>query len=343
MDAVSLVTWFPRGRRKSSSSSTATKTEGLPGTHDGVYPERNVSFSDSDSPTHSCSEGNQQQQPFSWTAKLQWAQILARYFPIALPALPFKEYHIGKKRRTCHGSQVKTYEEIPEWLRNNHFIRYGYLVHCSPRECVRSLLQWHNETVNIWSHLLGFFVLLAILFYDIFYRLPLIGASKQDTVACVLVTATYMCTFYAFHANPFWQRFYLTTEFIIVSAIYLTTFHPVMGLPVYEPRRNVLIAMYVAAALIPTGHWVLLDGLHSSIVQLLLPRVIIMFVYAGLAFVIFARRFPECLYPGTVDYFGASHQIWHLFVILAELSWHETGFMFLQCHLQSSCESGSVR
>jgi adiponectin receptor len=31
-------------------------------------------------------------------------------------------------------------------------------------------------------------------------------------------------------------------------------------------------------------------------------------------------RFPECKYPGTFDIWGSSHQIFHVFVLLAAAS-----------------------
>ncbi|XP_003745921.2 progestin and adipoQ receptor family member 3 [Galendromus occidentalis] len=332
------------------------------------------------------SDGSTSENDASSRSDVKGSMSSLRCFPISLPGMPFatSATQLSPTRKKDRGSRLKIYEDIPKWLQNNHFIRDGYLVHCSASECIQSIWHWHNETLNIWTHLLGFFFLLGIFLYDVYFRLPLIGANSRDTWACILITGTYCFTlllssiyhtfkcmnkkmyylllktdvvgigmslsatimsgtYYGFHDNEFWQTFYLTCEIIILSIIYFVTFHPVMGQPQFEPQRNVVIASYVLFAMVPTAHWVMLNGLESPIIQFLLHRVVMVFVHAGVALVIFARRFPECLYPGTMDCIGASHQIWHLFVILAKLWWHETGFMFLQCHLQKSCDKDAFK
>ena len=43
-------------------------------------------------------------------------------------------------------------EEIPEYLRFNPFVKNGYRRQMNVKECCRSLLFFHNETVNIYTH-----------------------------------------------------------------------------------------------------------------------------------------------------------------------------------------------
>ncbi|KNE02210.2 hypothetical protein QG37_00699 [Candidozyma auris] len=46
------------------------------------------------------------------------------------------------------------YHEIDSWQQDNHFIRYGYIKETrSFKECIKSLTYWHNESINIYSHL----------------------------------------------------------------------------------------------------------------------------------------------------------------------------------------------
>ena len=55
-----------------------------------------------------------------------------------------------------------------------------------------------------------------------------------------------------------------------------------------------------------------------------------MFYYLMMAFTyifgvfIYILRFPERFYPGKFDYFGNSHNLWHMFVLLAAI-WHYLG------------------
>lgn len=57
------------------------------------------------------------------------------------------------------------YEEAAPWLRGNPYLRGAYR---RPPDTggtaalVRSLFVWHNETLAIWSHLLGFALLVVL-------------------------------------------------------------------------------------------------------------------------------------------------------------------------------------
>lgn len=48
-----------------------------------------------------------------------------------------------------------SYRQALPYLRGNPHITHGYRQHYSPRMALRSLFALHNETANIWSHLLG--------------------------------------------------------------------------------------------------------------------------------------------------------------------------------------------
>jgi adiponectin receptor len=43
-------------------------------------------------------------------------------------------------------------EEMPEYLRFNPFVKDGYRRQMNVKECCQSLLFFHNETVNIYTH-----------------------------------------------------------------------------------------------------------------------------------------------------------------------------------------------
>lgn len=48
-------------------------------------------------------------------------------------------------------------EELPKDRQENQYVLSGYRFYRSTKECLKSLFRLHNETMNIWSHLLGFF------------------------------------------------------------------------------------------------------------------------------------------------------------------------------------------
>ncbi|CAH0519887.1 unnamed protein product [Peronospora belbahrii] len=51
------------------------------------------------------------------------------------------------------------------YLADNSYIRSGYRLHYSVRDCFLSLFELHNETLNVWTHMVGSFIFLMLMFY----------------------------------------------------------------------------------------------------------------------------------------------------------------------------------
>ncbi|CAA0840253.1 Heptahelical transmembrane protein 3 [Striga hermonthica] len=71
----------------------------------------------------------------------------------------------------CGGNQKKAakferrllkYEELPEYLKDNEFIRDYYRCEWPLKDAALSLFCLHNETLNIWTHLIGFLIFLGL-------------------------------------------------------------------------------------------------------------------------------------------------------------------------------------
>ena len=51
---------------------------------------------------------------------------------------------------------IGDYDQAPEFLKDNEYIIGGYRTNCfTVTKVLRSLFMCHNETINVWSHLLG--------------------------------------------------------------------------------------------------------------------------------------------------------------------------------------------
>ena len=76
---------------------------------------------------------------------------------------------------------VGKYSDAPDYLKDNEFIKDGYLINCHSLKLVlRSLFVCSNETINVWSHLLGCIIaILLIIFTIIFIRTSLIKELTQ--------------------------------------------------------------------------------------------------------------------------------------------------------------------
>lgn len=71
--------------------------------------------------------------------------------------------------------------------------------------------------------------------------------------------------------------------------------------------------------------------------QVLLPRVLGMYLISGTAFIIYLTKIPERFFPGKVDYLGHSHQWWHMFILLALYYWHNSGMLYVQYRMNHVC------
>ncbi|KAI9916362.1 hypothetical protein PsorP6_017836 [Peronosclerospora sorghi] len=74
----------------------------------------------------------------------------------------------GMRSRTITG-KLHTFERLHDegfaYLADNSYIRSGYRLHYTTRDCFLSLFELHNETLNVWTHMVGSFIFLMLMFY----------------------------------------------------------------------------------------------------------------------------------------------------------------------------------
>uniref|UniRef100_A0A914UV09 Uncharacterized protein n=1 Tax=Plectus sambesii TaxID=2011161 RepID=A0A914UV09_9BILA len=112
----------------------------------------------------------------------------------------------------------------PMWL--NPYVHCGYRpTQLPPVLCLKSSLQWNNETVNIWSHVIGLLYFTWCQLYDNAVSLPQMGAKWEDHVVftgsalcsqiCMFMSACYHifgCT------SPIARQWWLTMDVMGISA-----------------------------------------------------------------------------------------------------------------------------
>lgn len=67
----------------------------------------------------------------------------------------------------ARSSFIGNQQDVPDFLQDNEYIKSGYRVnHSSCCLATKSLFTCHNESVNVWSHLLG-----SLCFFGLFIGL----------------------------------------------------------------------------------------------------------------------------------------------------------------------------
>ncbi|KAI1660414.1 HlyIII-domain-containing protein [Daldinia decipiens] len=97
----------------------------------------------------------------------------------------------SETRQDKHSHPLALYEEIPDWYQDNPYIRRGYRpVSNSARVCFGSWLYLHNETVNIFTHLVPAIALFISGLAYLVSRLQHRNSNDAGVVAILLLSAT---------------------------------------------------------------------------------------------------------------------------------------------------------
>lgn len=101
---------------------------------------------------------------------------------------------------------------------------------------------------------------------------------------------------------------------------------PSFRTPAWRPFRAAMFVGMGLCAVFPVFHGLKLYGLAQMRQQIGLYWLILQGALYITGATIYARRFPESFRPGKFDNLGASHQIFHVFVVLAAAS-HLVGLL----------------
>lgn len=252
-------------------------------------------------------------------------------------------------------NRLLTYEELPHPWRDNPYIRRGYRFCEKYTDCVVSVVTLHNETCNIWTHLVGLIVMILLAFFHYPTTLSwtesnwadkltmitfLVAAAKclfcstvwhtcngishagqMQRWACVdytgitvLIAASIITTEYAaFYCNPRIQQAYITVTTIFGILGALLTWHPKFDNPGAKNTRVAFFVSFAAAGITGFFHAAFLRGFSETFAFYAPVFKSLVFYLCGVVF--YTLFFPERFFQFKIfDYFGMSHNIWHVCV-----------------------------
>ncbi|KAI8350846.1 hemolysin-III related-domain-containing protein [Mortierella sp. GBAus27b] len=244
------------------------------------------------------------------------------------------------------------FEELPKEWQSNPYILTGYRFLSSKRQCLLSIFKIHNETCNIWTHMLGLFGLFALGYYIhttflkhgsiwdhavfMFFFLAaskcLICSTLYHTFLChsrlpvmrcaatfdyigigVLITASVMATLhYGFFCDAE-KWIFMAFSFGMGVVGCILPLYPFFDLPSFRYFRIFIFVGMACSGIVPLSYAAYTKGFANTF------SFIAPFFKSGLAYVsgllFYGHRFPEKQFPGLFDRWGHSHQFWHVAVV----------------------------
>ena len=262
--------------------------------------------------------------------------------------------HVAERVREAR-TQCWDFEITPNLRRP--YILSNYRRDHDLKACVRSLLMLHNETINVWSHLVG-----GALFGYQLYSTAMSPCDDDEVCAekwpiyCFLVSALVCLSLSAVYhlcgtANERWTDSLANLDYMGIVALIVGSCMPVCWYgfgPDFPVHRAVYLGSIVAlgAAVITcsftswfdrgSAHILLFIGLalagvcailHAILLHDYNPAVLALLrgvMQMGLIYMVgvgvYATHFPESVAPSRfLDVFGSSHQWWHLAVVVAAM------------------------
>ncbi|KAH6675656.1 hemolysin-III channel protein-like protein Izh2 [Halenospora varia] len=248
---------------------------------------------------------------------------------------------------------------------DNHYIQTGYRVASgSLSSCFHSWTYIHNETVNIYSHIIGAIIFLAIPVYFFRTEVPprYAIATRADILVCCLYfagvaicfclsatyhtiinhsldmvmlgsqldfqgvillmwSATVPLVYYGFSCDSALQTLYWLMLSILAIVCSISTFQPRFREPYLRPVRAATFGSLAICTMVPVIHGIQKHGWNIQNQRMGIVWVLRTLILNVLGATAYAFKIPERWCPRTFDIFGASHQIFHVLVVLAAVTY----------------------
>ncbi|XP_017055507.1 progestin and adipoQ receptor family member 4 isoform X2 [Drosophila ficusphila] len=265
--------------------------------------------------------------------------------------------------------QLLPWQDMPTYLQFNPYVLRGYRPLQTFKGCLLSLFYWHNETINILTHAIPIFYILAI----VPGLMPWDSGYKFLSFCHVFGSVAPWCGSFVYHLfmniekgeNVYYTLLKLDMVGIWVSqsfgALPLVTATTLCFPPVLKwliiVSYCVLSLWGLYKALTASSPWqrrlcfALPFGMRSILTflrirgmvggsHMALSHVYLQDGVSILGGAIGAMRIPEKWFPGVVDFYLNSHNIMHVLVVVAVYSMHKATIKDFEWMSTQTCHTG---
>jgi len=158
-------------------------------------------------------------------------------------------------------------------------------------------------------------------------------------IIVLIVGSFYPSIYYGFFCDFHVQAFYLATITIAGLGAASIVLNPEYAKPTHRGARTAVFISLGLGAVVPTTHLLLTHGFNKLVAEMGVNWLLTSGALYIVGALLYANRIPERLSPGRFDFLLASHQLFHICVVLAALAHYQGVLTCLRYRMsQPVCE-----
>eukprot|EP00834_Sanchytrium_tribonematis_P006806 NODE_539_length_6273_cov_0.700194.p2 type:complete len:308 gc:universal NODE_539_length_6273_cov_0.700194:4916-3993(-) len=267
--------------------------------------------------------------------------------------------------------KVFNFADMPHYIQDNPFILTGYRICKTYKDSWMSMLYWHNETMNIWTHLIPALIFCGLIGHIWINWTEPISDKWMFTLYCICAIKCFsMSSLYHLHCHQTYKTYRLfscldyagisvmimgscilmtyyvyycntTMQYIWQTLLIITSFVGIFG-PFFDKFANhptLRTICYIISGTfsgLPVGIHIFTHysvPFHDDGIFFFIGMLV---CYVGGA-AIYVYQVPERFAPGRFDYLFHSHQIWHVFVFVASVMFYCSSLDMMMWREQNQC------
>ncbi|KAL0333986.1 UNVERIFIED_CONTAM: Heptahelical transmembrane protein 1 [Sesamum angustifolium] len=285
----------------------------------------------------------------------------------------------GSGGRSCSSYPLLSFHQLPDYMKDNEYILDYYRAHWPLKEALFSLFTWHNETLNVWTHLVGFLLFLGLTVANVVEVSQVVDFITMITGQFPSSAEAYISKNFSLHNLPslllplaqpqptpppcgLRRHNRHDNHVLLPSDILRLPMHPALAgrlphrhhgdgdmhhhhlaLPALSSGKY---RSFRALLFVSMGLFGLIPAVHALVLNWDDPHRNVTLAYEGImamsyliGTVFYITRIPERWRPGWFDLTGHSHQIFHVFVVMGALAHYGAAQIFVTYRSRVGCDT----